>query len=387
MKLSDRLKKIPPYIFVELDKMKKAAMDRGEDVISLSIGDPDLPTPTLIVDALREAAQNPENHCYPLGTGKPALRREIASYYQRRYGVTLDPDSQVLALIGSKEGIGHLPLALVDPGDVVLYPDPGYPVYRMATLFAGGEPYALPLRAENGFLPDLEAVPSAILERTRLLFLNYPNNPTAAFAPLEFFEKVVRLAKKYNFAVAHDAAYMDMVFSGQRAHSFLEAPGALEVGIELHSFSKTFHMTGWRLGFAVGNPQIVRALAEIKSNLDSGVFGAIQDAGIIAMRHYEAIVPELVRIYERRCEVLLDGLQRLGWQGFNRPRGTFYVWGPTQHGLSSFDMTAELLQRCAIMVTPGTAFGEQGEGYIRIALTAPEERINEAIQRIANAGF
>lgn len=387
MDISQRLKKVPPYIFVELDKMKKEAIERGEDVIALSIGDPDLPTPQIIVDALKEAAQNPENHCYPLGTGKPAFREAIAHYYASKHGVPLNPHSEVLALIGSKEGIGHLPFAIIDEGDVVLYPEPGYPVYRIATLFAGGTPWSLPLRAENSFLPDLESVPRDVLDRTKLLFLNYPNNPTAAFASAEFFEKAVFFARKHEFIVAHDAAYMDMVFPGERATSFLAVPGAKDVGIELHSFSKTFHMTGWRLGFAVGNKTVISALAALKSNLDSGVFGAIQDAGIVALQHYDEIVPSLNATYAKRCEVLITGLTKLGWTGFTKPKGTFYVWCPTQGNLSSMEMTKLLLKECSILVTPGTAFGETGEGYIRFALTAAEGRIAEAINRMQKAGI
>ncbi|MGC8740484.1 MAG: LL-diaminopimelate aminotransferase [Candidatus Sumerlaeaceae bacterium] len=382
MEIAQRLRQIPPYIFVELDRMKKEAIERGEDVISLSIGDPDLPTPSLIVEALAHAAEKPENHCYPLGTGKLALRQQIARYYETKHGVKLDPTSEIVALIGSKEGIGHLPLAVVDPGKVVLYPEPGYPVYRVSALFAGGEPYALPLLPDNNFLPDLDAVSSDTLARTRLLWLNYPNNPTATFAPLEFFEKVVWFAKKYKFVVAHDAAYIDMVFRGERAHSFLEVPGAKDVGLEFHSFSKTFHMTGWRIGFAAGNRAVVGALAEVKANVDSGVFGAVQDAAIVAMEHFDELVPPLLDVYERRCQILLNRLERLKWPNFTRPRGTFYVWLPTLNGKTSTEMTMELLQKCAVMVTPGTAFGERGEGFIRIALTASEQRIEEACDRI-----
>ncbi len=387
MEIAQRLKQIPPYIFVELDRLKKEALQRGEDVISLSIGDPDLPTPQLIVEALAAAAKKPENHCYPLGTGKLALREEIARYYQAKFGVALDPVTEILVLIGSKEGIGHLPLALVDPGTVVLYPEPGYPVYRMSALFAGGEPVALPLTRENSFLPDLDSVPPDTLRRTRLLWLNYPNNPTGAFASVEFFEKVVWFARRYNFVIAHDAAYIDLVFGSERAHSILEISGAKDVAIEFHSFSKTFHMTGWRIGFAVGNRDVVKALAEIKANLDSGVFGGVQDAAIVALQHFDELVPKLRQTYEERCRVLMRRLEQLKWPNVTPPRGTFYVWLPTLHGKSSMEMTMELLKKCAVMVTPGTAFGDGGEGYIRIALTAPEERIEQAFDRIERAGI
>ncbi|MCX7624852.1 MAG: LL-diaminopimelate aminotransferase [Candidatus Sumerlaeaceae bacterium] len=387
MNTAERLSKVPPYIFVELDQMRKAAVERGEDVISLSIGDPDLPTPSIIVDALAEAAKKPENHCYPLGKGKPELLEEISRYYAQQHDVRVDPYEEIVALIGSKEGIGHLPLAIVNPGDVVLYPDPGYPVYWISAHFAEAEPVPLALRPENDFLPDLEAVPSDILHRTRLLWINYPNNPTASVAPLEFFEKVVWFAKKYGFVVAHDAAYLDLVFHGHTAYSFLAVKGAKEVGIEFHSFSKTFHMTGWRLGFAAGNSRVVGALAALKANLDSGVFGAIQDAGIVAMKNFDKIVPELVAVYEQRCQVLTTALTNIGWRPAAKPRGTFYVWLPTLHQRSSMDMTKELLQRCAVMVTPGTAFGNEGEGFVRISLTAPEPRIKEAVRRIERANI
>lgn len=385
--VAKRLQQVPPYIFVELDRMKEEAIAQGQDVISLSIGDPDLPTPQIIVQALAEGAAIPQNHRYPLGAGKLELRQEIAHYYARIYGVELDPKDEIIALIGSKEGIGHFPLAFVDDGDVVLYPEPGYPVYRIATLFAGGIPIAMPLRPENKFLPDLEAIGRDVLERTKIMFLNYPNNPTAAFATEEFFERVVALAKRYGFIVVHDAAYLDLAFYGKRAVSFLQIPGAKEVGIEMHSFSKTFNMTGWRLGFACGNAELVQALLAIKSNLDSGVFGAIQHAGIVALRHYDEIVPPLLETYQKRAEVLVRGLEKIGWEDFTRPEGTFYVWLRTRGKRSSFEMTRELLRRCAVMVTPGTAFGDAGEGFIRMAVTAPEERIAEALQRIERANL
>ncbi len=387
MLISDRLQKVPPYIFVELDRMKREAIARGEDVISLSIGDPDLPTPQLIVDALRESAAKPENHCYPLGTGKLELRQEIARYYERQHEVSLDPVKEVIVLIGSKEGIAHLLLALVNTNDVVLYPDPGYPVYKISTLFAGGQPVPLPLQSSNNFLPALESISPSILNRTKLMWINYPNNPTATLATPEFFEKVVWFAKKYEFVVAHDAAYLDLVFEKQSAVSFLSVKGAADVGVEFHSFSKTFHMTGWRLGFAVGNSQVIAALAAIKENMDSGAFGAIQDAAIVALQHFDDLVPPLVDVYRRRRDVLLQELERIAWRNYLPPQGTFYVWLPTPRGMDAMETTKQTLQSCAVMVTPGTAFGTYGEGYIRLALTAPEERIVEAMRRIQKAGI
>ena len=386
-KTADRLNQLPPYIFVELDKMKTAAIERGEDVISLSIGDPDQPTPQPIVDALAQAARHAVNHQYPIGVGLKAFREEVAKYYERVHGVAVDPAREVLTLIGSKEGIAHFSLAFTNPGDVALVPEPAYPVYSSSTLFAGGIPVVMPLRRENGFLPDLDAVPPDTYARTRVMFLNYPNNPTAALATPEFFERVISLAKKHGFVVLHDAAYLDMTYGGAKALSFLAMPGARDIGIELHSLSKTFNMTGWRIGFAAGNPDLVHGLAAIKSNLDSGVFTAIQHAGVTALRAYDKIVAEMLRLSEERLAALSQGIRDLGWTDFVPPKATFYVWLATRGGRTSMDMTMELLKKCAVAVTPGTAFGASGEGYFRIALTTSAERIREACRRMKLAGF
>lgn len=384
---AERLQKLPPYLFVELDKLKTAAIERGEDVINLGIGDPDQPTPALIREALKQAIEDPSTHQYPLGAGLIALRREIASYYERTRNVILDPATEIIALIGSKEGIGHFPLAFVNPGDVVLIPEPGYPVYRSATVFAGGEPYVMPLRVENDFLPDLEAIPSSVYRRTRLMVLNYPNNPTAAFATREFFERVIAKAREFGFIVLHDAAYLDMSYRDEQALSFLEISGAKEVGIEMHSLSKTFNMTGWRVAFAAGHPQLIRGLASIKSNLDSGVFTAIQKAAIVALQNYETILPEQLELYRGRLSAVDRGMQELGWEDYRRPDGTFYVWLKARGGRGSMEMTRELIERCAIVTTPGNGFGEAGEGYFRLALTTNEDRILEACRRMKKAGF
>ena len=385
--VSDRLSALPPYPFVELDRMKREALDRGVDIINLGIGDPDQPTPELIIEALAEAARNPANHQYPLGTGLADFRQEVANYYKRKHDVELKADSEVGALIGSKEGIAHLPLAFINPGDVVLFPDPGYPVYQSATLFAGGVPVAMPLLKENGFLPDLDAIPNDVLQRTRLMFLNYPNNPTAALATPEFFEKVVKLAKKHEFVVAHDAAYLDIVFGGEEALSFLSVPGASEVGIELHSLSKTFNMTGWRIGFAAGHPDLVAGLMAVKANIDSGVFNAVQRAGIAAIRNIDDLLPSITSVYESRVKVLSEGVRALGWTDFTTPRATFYVWVRNRGNRTSVEMTRTLIETCGVVTTPGTAFGPSGEGYFRIALTTTEERLREACKRIGKAGL
>jgi LL-diaminopimelate aminotransferase len=382
-----RFAQLPPYIFVELDRLRAEAVSRGEDIINLGIGDPDQPTPRPVVEALIEAAQNPAYHRYPSNSGLPAFRQAAADYYARIHGVTLDPDSEVATLIGSKDGIAHMPLAYADPGDVVLVPEPGYPVYRSSALFAGAEPYTMPLRRENGFLPDLDAIPDAVYARTKIMFLNYPNNPTAAFATREFFDAVIERAAKHGFIVVHDAAYIDVCFGGEPALSFLSVPGGREVGIEMCSLSKTFNMTGWRIGFVAGRSDLVRGLSGFKANMDSGVFNAVQAAGAVALNQYETLVPAINRTYLERVEVLTAGIQELGWSDFTPPRGTFYAWLQTRGGMSSMQMTKLLLERAGVVVVPGLAFGAQGEGYFRMAMTTTAARISEACQRIKKANL
>lgn len=384
---ADRLTKLPPYLFVELDRMKNEAIARGEDVINLGIGDPDMPTPKLIIDGMKEAVEDPTNHQYPSGAGCLQFRKEVASYYERTRNVVLDPATEICGLIGSKEGIGHFPLAFVNPGDVVLVPEPGYPVYRSATIFAGGEPYTMPLLAEKGFLPDLDAIPEAVYQKTRVMILNYPNNPTAAFATRDFFEQVVVKARQYDFIVLHDAAYLDISYSSEQAVSFLEVPGARDVGLEMHSLSKTFNMTGWRLAFAAGNPSLIKNLLAVKSNLDSGAFTAIQMAGAIALKNFESVVPDLLKVYQGRLNAVDAGMKGLGWDDYRRPDGTFYVWLRNRAGLSSMDMTRMLIEKCAIVTTPGNGFGDAGEGFFRLALTTSENRIREACDRMAKLGI
>lgn len=381
-----RIKALPPYLFAAIDEMKQKALARGMDIINLGIGDPDLPTPPSIIKRLQDAALDPRNHQYPSYEGLLSFRQAAADWYLRRFGVTLDPVSEVLALIGSKEGIGHVPLAFVDPGDIVLVPSPGYPVYPVGTGFAGGVPCVMPLLKRNGFLPDLRAIPKDVARRAKLMFLNSPNNPTSAVADKEFFTRVVAFASEHQIIVCHDAAYSEIFFDGRRPASFLEADGAKEVGIEFHSLSKTFNMTGWRIGFAVGNKQILAGLGKVKSNLDSGVFQAVQEAGMTALQADEQVVEGIRKIYQERRDVLVPGLKQLGLE-MELPRATFYVWVTTPAGYTSASFTAHLLERAGIVTTPGNGFGQEGEGYIRMTLTTSKERLVEAVQRIKQVGF
>ena len=380
---SQRLKQIPPYLFAEIDRLKNEMIRKGVDVIDLGVGDPDLPTPPHIVERLKEAAEDPENHRYPSYNGLFSFRRAVSDWYKRRFGVDLDPEREVIALIGSKEGIAHLPLAFVDPGDVVLVPNPAYPVYHIGTIFAGGRPYYMPLLEENGFLPDLEKIPKDIARRAKLIFVNYPNNPTAAVADLDFFERLKRFAKKYNIIVCHDAAYTELSYDGYRPPSFLEVKGSKEIAIEFHSLSKTYNMTGWRIGFAVGNAEVIKALKEVKSNIDSGVFQAVQWAAIAALEGSEDAVEKNRGVFQERRDILIDGLRKIGLR-VQRAKATFYLWARVPSGYSSASFSRFLLERAGIVTTPGSGFGDAGEGYIRIALTVPKGRIIEAVKRLAN---
>ncbi|MCE5250939.1 LL-diaminopimelate aminotransferase [bacterium] len=379
---AERLTKLPPYLFAAIDEMKQEAIRQGHDVINLGVGDPDLPTPKHIIDRLNETAYDPANHQYPSYTGMVGFRKSIASYYKRTRGVEVDPIGQVLTLIGSKEGVGHLPLAFVNPGDIVLIPDPGYPVYSAGTTFAGGTPFLMPLLKENGFLPMLENIPANIAAKAKMMFINYPNNPTAATCEGSFFRKVVEFAKEYNIIVVHDAAYADVTFDGYRAESFLETPGALDVGIELYSLSKTYNMTGWRIAAAIGNADIIRGLGKVKTNLDSGVFQAIQYAGMTALESSQDCVAENNRIYAGRRDVIVGGLRRLGWD-VEKPKASFYVWIGIPKGYTSTEMTAKLIREAAIVTTPGVGFGSFGEGYIRMTVTTSKERLAEAVDRLS----
>jgi LL-diaminopimelate aminotransferase len=383
---AERLKRLPPYLFQEIDRLKAELMAKGVDVINLGVGDPDLPTPGHIVEELGRAAKDPANHQYPSYSGMNDFKGSVARWYGRRFGVELDPGSEVLTLIGSKEGIAHLPLAFINPGDLALVPSPAYPVYYITTMFAGGESYFMPLLRENGFLPDLKAIPPDVARRAKLIFINYPNNPTGATAEQDFFRRIIDFAREYDLIVCHDAAYTEMGFDGYQPMSFLELPGAKDVGIEFHSLSKTYNMTGWRLGFAVGNAGILGGLGQVKSNIDSGAFNAVQYAGIAALESDQSCVAEMQKIYQDRRDALIGGLREIGLNP-EMPKATFYVWCPIPAKYKSKEFTALLLREAGIVTTPGSGFGEPGEGYIRLALTVSKERIEEAIQRIRKISF
>ena len=381
-----RVAEIPPYLFAEIDRKKAEMRRKGMDLVDLGIGDPDIPTPQPIIDRLKKAADNPKHHRYPSYEGMIEFRTAVAQWYQKRFGVRLDAATEVLSLIGSKEGIAHIPLAFVNPGDTVLVPSPGYPVYRVSTLFAGGTPYFLPLRKETGFLPNLSEIPKSVAEKSKLLFINYPNNPTAAVAEKSFFEEVVAFARRYNIIVCHDAAYSEVAFDGYRPASFMEVEGAKEVGIEFHSLSKTFNMTGWRIGFAVGCPEIVSTLGRIKENIDSGLFQAIQEAGIEALNRFDTPLTEIIKIYEGRRNLMVKGLRELGLE-LEQPKASFYLWIRVPGKQTSSQFAALLLEKAGIVATPGNGFGDAGEGYIRMALTVDESRLKEAIERLKKLQF
>ena len=380
--LAERLKRLPPYLFAEIDRQKKEARARGMDLVDLGIGDPDLPTAPHVIEALHRAARDPKNHRYPDYEGLLTFRAAVAAWYHARFGVSLDPATEVLTLIGSKEGTAHMPLAFVNPGDAVLVPDPGYPVYAAGTWFAGGEPYFLPLRAERQFLPDLDAIPPDVLRRARMLYLNYPNNPTAAGATREFFREVVRFADRHGIIVCHDAMYSELRFDGYEPPSFLQVDGAKDVGVEFHSCSKTYSMTGWRIGFVVGHREVLAGLGRVKTNVDSGVFQAVQEAGIAALTGPQDGVERARAIYQERRDVVVEGLRKLGLP-VTPPKATFFVWAPVPDGSDSRKWASRLLQESGVVVTPGVGFGPSGEGYYRIALTVDQARIAEAMERLA----
>lgn len=381
-RFSNRLDKLPPYLFVEIDKAKRRAISQGKDIIDLGIGDPDVGSPKEVIDALYKAVQDPKNHHYPLDQGIPDLRSRIAEWYATRFGVTLDPEKEVLALIGSKEGIAHMPLAFINPGDVSLIPDPCYPPYRGGTILAGGEVYNMPLLEENNFLPDLNKIKKAVLKRARILYINYPNNPTSAVCEKGFFDAVVLFAKRHNLIVAHDAAYSEIAFDGYRPDSFLKVNGAKAVGVEFHSVSKTCNMTGWRIGFVCGNREIVSGIAKVKSDIDSGVFTAIQRAGITALDIAETHLEKMNKVYQERRDALVDGLNNIGWTT-KKPKATFYVWTRIPKSYkSSIKFAGTVLEKAGIVITPGIGMGEGGEGYVRMALTVSKERMEEAVERL-----
>jgi len=376
--VSKRLKKLPPYLFAEIDRKKKKLISEGIDIIDFGIGDPDLPTPQNIIEAMKKGVENPSFHRYPLGKGTPVFRKAIADFYRKYYGVELDPDEEIVVLIGSKEGIAHLPWAFLNPGDVSLVPEPGYPVYHIGTILAEGTPYFLSLKEENKFLPELNKIPQDILKRAKILFLNYPNNPTSAFVEKDFLIEAIKFCKRNGIILVYDAAYSEIYFE-ERPVSFLSLPGAKDIGIEFHSLSKTYNMTGWRIGWACGNRELVAALAKIKENIDSGTFEAIQFAGIEALTGSQESVNNLRSIYKKRMDILVDGLREAGFR-IIPPKGTFYLWVKVQG--SSIENAGYLLEKAGIVATPGIGFGPSGEGYLRFSITVPEEKIKEGIRRM-----
>ena len=379
IEISERLKKLPPYLFIEIDKKKKKLVEEGYDVISFGIGDPDMPTPPHIISAMKKAVENPKYHQYPLGKGMKEFRKAISNYYKKNYGVSLDYEEEICVLIGSKEGIAHFPLSFLNPGEVTLVPEPGYPVYQIGTILSGGKPFFLPLKEENNFLPDLTKIPKKILSKAKILYLNYPNNPTTAFASEEFLLETIKFCKKYNIILVYDAAYSEIYFE-EKPINFLSLPGAKEIGIEINSLSKTYNMTGWRIGWACGNKSLISGLAKLKENIDSGTFEAIQVAGISALNGSQECVRKLRNIYKKRRDIFADGLRKMGW-AVNLPKGTFYFWVkiPSEN---SIEMANFLLEKAHIVSTPGIGFGPSGEGYLRFSLTLSEEKIKEGVKRM-----
>ncbi|MBV9388497.1 MAG: pyridoxal phosphate-dependent aminotransferase [Chroococcidiopsidaceae cyanobacterium CP_BM_ER_R8_30] len=387
MQFARRLEKIPPYLFAELDRKRDEMVKQGVDIINMGVGDPDRPTPSSIVQAMHAAIDDPATHNYPPYQGTKDFREAAVRWMERRFGVEgLNPNTEVVSSIGSKEAIHNTFLAFVEPGDFTLIPDPGYPVYRTSTIFAGGESYPMPLLPERGFLPDLDAIPEEIARQTKLLWINYPNNPTGAVATLEFFAELVAYCQQYDILLCHDHAYSEMAYDGYKPPSVLQVPGAKDVAIEFHSLSKSYNMTGWRVGFVVGNSQGIKGLSQVKTNVDSGVFKAIQRAAITAYDTSEAELQSVMSVYQRRRDIIVSGLQSLGWP-LVAPKATLYVWVPVPQGYTSAEFVTFLIEKCGIIVPPGNGYGAAGEGFFRIALTVSDERMQEAIQRLKDAGI
>ena len=383
MELAKRLNRLPPYLFVEINQKIAELRARGEDIISFAIGDPDLPTPSHIIESMCQAGHDPTNHRYPETAGLPELRQAIAEWYGRRFGVTLDPDKEVLPLIGSKEGIGHMALCFIEPGDLALVPDPGYPPFSLGTILAGGEPHLMPLKEENDFLPDFKAIPANVANKAKLMWLNYPNNPTGAIADLDFFERAVHFAQQHELAICHDAPYTEVAFDGYKPPSFIQTAGAKKIGVEFHSLSKTYHMTGWRIGMVVGNASMVEALFQVKSNLDSGIPQAIQHGAIDALLGSQEHITAHNAIFQLRRDKLIEVLGEIGLKA-RIPKATFYIWAKVPHGYTSMDFTKKLLDEAGIAVTPGSGYGKGGEGYIRLSLTISDDRLEQGIDRLSS---
>jgi len=376
------MEKLKPYLFVEINKKIAEKKARGEEVISFAIGDPDIPTPPHVIERLCQAAHDPANHRYPETAGLPELCQAIAGWYQRRFNVLLDPETEVLPLIGSKEGIGHIAFCFIDPGDIALVPDPAYPVYSISTLLAGGQPYYLALKEENNFLPDLDSISNDVLRKAKLLWINYPNNPTGAVAGLDFYNKVVEFARQYDIAVCHDGPYSEVAFDGYQPASFLQANGAKAVGVEFQSLSKIYNMTGWRIGMVVGNAKMIDALRRLKSNLDSGIPQAIQYAAIAALTGPQECIAEHNTVYQRRRDLVIKVLTKIGLK-VTVPKASFYVWAEVPNGYNSVDFTADLLDQVGVAVTPGVGYGQSGEGYVRLSLTVPDAALEKGLLRLS----
>ncbi|WP_010251954.1 LL-diaminopimelate aminotransferase [Acetivibrio cellulolyticus] len=386
MKQARRLDNAPPYLFVEIEENIKKALANGVDVINLGIGDPDMPTPDFVVQKMTEALKNPAYHSYPEYDGALEFRCAVARFYKKRFGVDLDSETEVVALLGSKEGIAHIFFALVNEGDFTLVPDPQYPVYELATALTGGVAYPMPLLKENGFFPDLSIIPKEVIKRTKILFVNYPNNPTGAVADMEQFQSIVDFALKHDIVVCNDNAYSEFTYDGIKAPSILMAKNAKNIAVEFHSFSKSYNMTGWRLGFAVGNRDAICKLKKMKNNIDSGVFTAIQIAGVEALESGDKSVENMQKIYARRRNIAITELKKLGFE-FVVPKGAFYFWVKVPDGFTSKSFTAMLLDKTGVAVAPGNGYGQYGEGYIRISLTISDIRLKEAFERIEKLGL
>ncbi len=378
---AQRIKNLPPYLFARIEKVIAQKKEEGVDVISLGIGDPDMPTPQHIIKEAQQQVAVPENHQYPSSVGMLSYRKAVADFYAKRFGVDLDPKTEVVSLIGSKEGIAHISWCYLNPGDTVLVPDPGYPVYSGGAILAGAEPYYMPLTAEKGFLPDLAAIPEDVARKAKMMFINYPNNPTGAVADENFYKEVVEFAKKYEILVCHDSAYSEVAYEGYKPLSFLQIPGAKEVGIEFNSVSKAYNMTGWRIGWAAGNSDVIEALGRFKTNIDSGQFQAVQYAAIAGLTGPQDTVAANNEIYRERRDIVVDGLNAMGWH-LEKPKATFYIWAPVPKGFTSASFAEFVIEKAGVVITPGNGYGEQGEGYFRISITIPKERIAEALERM-----
>lgn len=382
MQLARRVEALPPYLFAEISKKIAAKRAEGHDVVTFAIGDPDLPTPKHILDAFHRAADDPANHRYPESEGLPELRQSIADWYERRFEVKFDPQTETLPLIGSKEGIGHIALCFIDPGDIALVPDPGYPVYEIGTMFAGGESYKIPCTREGGWKPDFDAIPADVARKAKIIWLNYPNNPTGATAELGFFERAVAWAKQYDVAILHDNPYCDVAYDGYKPVSIFQVPGARDVAVEFNSWSKIYNMTGWRIGMVVGNPQMVDALMRVKSNIDSGIPQAIQKMAIEAVYGPQDCIEEHNAIYQRRRDRMVEVLRGIGLE-VEMPKASLYIWAELPNGVTSAEYAARLIEDCSVVVTPGRGYGENGEGYIRLSVTTPDDRLEEGLKRLS----